>query len=366
METIKALNRSAAVTGVIGDHVAGTLATGFRARILSTLSSTATALTTRIMEAVVILLGAALVIEGNLTLGQLVAFYMIMGRVKAPLLQLSSLWETWQRVRVSIARLREIMDQAPEGEARKGAPASSLAGDVALDSVVVRYAETAEPVLDGVSFTVPSGQMAAIVGESGSGKSTLVRAFAQMIPLQGGAIRIGGVDLADVDLDDLRDRIGYVPQDVRLFSGTVRQNLSPDGTADDAAIARALDVADATGVISRLPSGLDTVLAADGANLSGGQRQRLALARALVRQPDILVLDEATSALDPDTEARVFDLVRQALAGRTIIVVTHRPSVAQRADRVIRLADGRVIQDRLARAGSAPMPAAALTAVEAS
>ena len=360
METIKALNHTAAVTAGMGDHVAATLATAFRARILSTVSATATAFTTRFVEAAVILLGAQQVIQGSLTLGQLVAFYMIMGRVKAPLLQLSSLWETWQEVRVSIARLREIMDEPIEDRAGGGRAVPSLRGDIVFQNVTVRYPGAVKPALADASFVLPPGQMVAVVGESGSGKSTLVRALTQMIPHQAGTIRIGGINLSRVDLEDLRDRIGYVPQDVRLFRGTVRQNLSPDAPADDAQIARALEAADLTAVIDRLPGRLDTPLEEGGTNLSGGQRQRLALARALVRQPDILVLDEATSALDPETEARIFDRLRDAFAGRTIIAITHRPTVAQRADRVLRLVDGVVDQDRPAPPrGAAARPAAA-------
>jgi len=247
----------------------------------------------------------------------------------------------YQDAALSVRMLGTIMNARPEWSGFRGMT-PPVKGAIEFSDVVFRYDQTKDPAIDGLSFTVPAGTIFGIVGHSGSGKTTVTRLIRGLYQLQSGAVRIDGHELRNIDLGYLRTQIGVVLQENFLFRGTVRDNIAiarPDTPLES--IIAAAQAAGAMEFIDRLPNGLNTVLEENGSNLSGGQRQRLAIARALLTHPPILVLDEATSALDPDSEAAVRDNLRQIALGRTLIIVSHRLSTLADAANILVLERGR-------------------------
>jgi ABC-type multidrug transport system fused ATPase/permease subunit len=289
--------------------------------------------------------GGYLVLQGVTTLGTLVAMQALFGLVLQPVNQLAGLAREAQKTAGAAERVYGFLDVPPQVADRAGAR-PPLPGPLPLvfDRVGFAY-EPGRPVLDEISFAVQPGETVALVGPSGAGKTSLVSLLPRFYDPTSGRILLGGDDLRDLSLQELRARIGFVFQDTFLFSGTVRENVALGApAADEAAVGAALEAANAAEFVARLPQGLDTRVGERGAHLSEGQKQRLSLARALLRDPAILILDEPTSALDARAEAVVQTALERATRGRTTFVVAHRLATVQRADRILVLDGGRIVQ----------------------
>lgn len=298
----------------------------------------------KLMPVAVIAVGAHAVFDQTMTVGALIAFQMLSGRVVAPLVQIVSLVHEYQETALSVKMLGEIMNRPAEGMRTSGGLEPVMHGKIEFDAVTFRYAPNAPPSLDRLSFTLPAGKVVGVVGRSGSGKTTLTRLIQGLYPVQEGVIRFDGVDSREIDLAHLRRSIGVVLQENFLFRGSVRDNIAiakPGASLEE--IVEAARIAGADEFIERLAQGYDTLLEENATNLSGGQRQRLAIARAMLLQPRILILDEAASALDPESEAIFLANLGRIAAGRTVIIVSHRLSTLVKADAIMVLNRGLIV-----------------------
>lgn len=296
------------------------------------------------MQISVVAYGATLALSGDLSVGALVAFLMLSGRVSGPLVQIVGLLNEYQEAAMSIRMLKTVMDEPPERGSHNRPARHPIQGQIVLDQVSFSYPGTNAPALDRVSLTVEPGQVVGIVGRSGSGKTTLTRLMQAIEQPSTGLLMIDGVDIRQIDLDHLRRNIGVVLQENLLFRGTIRDNIAmarPGAGMDEVTLTARL--AGAEEFIRRLPQGFETRVEEGGANLSGGQRQRIAIARALMGAPKVLILDEATSALDPESEMIVNRNLSAIARGRTVVVVSHRLSSLVRADRIVVMDQGRVV-----------------------
>ena len=288
-------------------------------------------------------LGAYLVLEGELMVGALIAFNILTARVTGPLVQMTGLIQQFQEVSLSVAMLGTIMNQPSEqGRAGNGLR-TPFRGEVEFQNIRFRYPTASAPALDQLTFTIPSGSIFGVMGRSGSGKTTVTRLLQGLHTPQEGLIKIDGHDLREIDLDHLRSQIGVVLQENFLFRGTIRENIAiakPHASTEE--VLRAARLAGADEFIERLPRSLDTMLEEGSSNLSGGQRQRLAIARALLLDPPILILDEATSALDAESEAIVQANLMSIAQGRTLIIISHRLSSLVPCDNILVMERGQV------------------------
>jgi ATP-binding cassette subfamily B protein len=288
-------------------------------------------------------LGALFVLSDQMTVGALVAFNMLGLRLAQPLIHASTLMQEYQRAVLSLKLLAQLMQTPPEPASGQLAP--KIRGHIEFEDVTFHYPGSATPAVKDISFAIEPGQVVGIVGRSGSGKTTLTRLLQGLYRPQAGLVKIDGQDLKELDLAHLRTQIGVVLQENFLFRGTVRENIAmtkPAASLDE--VVRAAQIAGAHEFIQRLPHGYSTMLEESAANLSGGQRQRLAIARALIHDPPVLVFDEATSSLDPESEAIVQQHLSGIARGRTIVIVTHRLSFVARADAIIVVDQGRLAQ----------------------
>ena len=294
----------------------------------------------------VLALGGWLAINGSIKLGVFLAFALYIGQMVAPVRALSSLITIGQEARASVIRVYEVIDSRPVVTQQPGAvdlPPGTP--DVELDNVTFGYLPS-EPVLRGLSLHVRPGETLALVGTSGSGKSTISLLLPRFYDVRGGAIRVGGQDVRDLTLDSLRASIGLVMEDSFLFSDSIRANIAygrPDATQQQ--IVAAARAAEADEFITSLPGGYDTVIGEQGLTLSAGQRQRVSLARALITDPVILILDDATSAIDAGIEAQIHATLRRVMTGRTTLLIAHRRSTLQLADRIAVLDEGRLVDE---------------------
>ncbi len=303
-------------------------------------------LASKVLTVVLLWLGARLVIDGELTVGGLIAFNMLSGRVNAPILKLSSLWQDFTQMKVSIKRLADIMDASPEPafQPHRSTP-PAIQGRVTFEHVSFRYSPKAPEVLTDLSFDVRPGEVIGLVGVSGAGKTTLTRLIQRLYSPDSGRILIDGMDLNLVDTAWLRRQIGVVGQDTLLFNRTVRENIAlADPSLKMDAVIEAAKLAGAHDFIAHLPEGYDTVIGERGGKLSGGQRARVAIARALATQPKLLLLDEATASLDYESERLIHDNMASIAEGRTVFMVAHRLSTLRMADRILVLENGRLIE----------------------
>ena len=302
----------------------------------------------KLSQLLVLWIGASLVLKGQLTLGQLIAFRIISGYVTQPLLRLSNIWQSIQELQVSFERLADVVDTPQESNSADQAkiPLPPIDGGVEFDDVVFSFAGPGgNPVLKRVKLNIAPGTFVGIVGQSGSGKSTLMKLLPRLYSPQKGRILIDGYDIDKVELYSLRRQIGIVPQDPLLFSGTVSENIAlTDPEASSEAIVEAAKMAGAHDFVMTLPAGYSTPVGERGASLSGGQRQRLAIARTLLGNPKLLVLDEATSALDYATERKVCDNLVHALKDCTVFFITHRLNTIRRADLIVMMDQGAVVE----------------------
>jgi ATP-binding cassette subfamily B protein len=286
-------------------------------------------------SALMIGIGGWLVHRGDVTLGTVVAFTLLLSSLFDPVQQLSQLYNTVQSAGAALNKLFQILDAKPEVDEHPAAVALPEAGELRVDGVTFSYAGAANPALNNVSITVGVGEKLALVGPTGAGKSTLAKLMARLYDPQSGVVSYGGVNLTMATMDSLRKRIVVVPQEGFLFNGTIRDNLRiARSDATDEQIDAAVAAIGATEHFATLPDGLDTEVRERGSRLSAGERQLVALARAALVDPRVLVLDEATSNLDPGTEAEVEQALERLMSGRTVIVVAHRLSTVQRADHI--------------------------------
>jgi ATP-binding cassette subfamily B protein len=296
--------------------------------------------------------GGHQVLEGNLTLGQLVGFNVYVVMLIWPLRMLGMIIAQGQRSAASAERVHEILQTAPViRDNPSGVPLpdrgpSGGRGDVRFEAVRFAYAPELPVVLDGFDLTVPAGQSVALVGATGSGKTTVARLIPRFYDVVAGAVLVDGVDVQRVRLRELRKAVGIVFEDTFLFSDSIAANIAfADPDASMELIARAARLAGAAEFIEELPEGYDTLIGERGFSLSGGQRQRLAIARAILADPRVLILDDATSSVDPTKEHEIRDALAEVMRGRTTIVIAHRPATIALADRVVLLGGGRVVAD---------------------
>ena len=320
--------------------------TSFKAATTSNISSNIGDFLTNFSTLIILWFGAKLVIDHQLTIGQLIAFQMLSGRVTSPLLRLVQLWQNLQQVLLSVDRIGDILNAAPETEAGTGLVLPPLKGEVDFDQVFFRYNANTEPVLKGISFNVEPGQFVGIVGRSGSGKSTLSKIIQRLYQIESGRILIDGFDIKSADLASLRQQIGVVLQEDFLFNGSILENITlgnPDITSEQ--VVEAARLAVAHDFISQLPYGYENNVGERGTALSGGQRQRIALARLFLTSAPILILDEATSALDSETEQQVLQNLKNVSYNRTVFLIAHRFAPLKRADLILVMEKG-VIAER--------------------
>jgi len=347
IQTLKAMAIEPQMQRRWEEQLAGYVSASFDVLSLGNWASQSVQFISKLVTALTLYFGAHLVIEGNLSVGELIAFNMLAGRVAQPVLRLAQLWQDFHQARVSIARLGDILNASPEpmfDPSRATLP--PIKGEVIFDHVNFRYRPDMSLALQDVSLKVLPGQVIGIVGPSGSGKSTLTKLIQRLYVPEAGRILIDGIDLTVVDVAWLRRQIGTVLQENVLFNRTIRENiaLADPGMAMERVIAAA-ELAGAHEFILALPDGYNTVVGERGASLSGGQRQRIAIARALVTNPRVLIFDEATSALDYESENIIQRNMRKICAGRTVFIIAHRLSAVRHADRIITIEAGRLVED---------------------
>jgi subfamily B ATP-binding cassette protein HlyB/CyaB len=347
VETLKAMAVEPQMQRRWEEQLASYVAASFKVLRLGNTASNSVQFVNKVVMAGVLYFGAQLVISGGLTVGELVAFNILAGRVSQPVLRLAQIWQDFHQARLSVARLGDILNTPPEPKfnpARAALPA--IRGDVVFDHVMFRYRIDGQQVLHDINFSVSAGQVIGMVGPSGSGKSTVAKLIQRLYIPESGRVLVDGVDLAMVDTSWLRRQIGAVLQENVLFNQSIRDNIAlPDPAMPIERVVEAAELAGAHDFILELPEGYDTIVGERGASLSGGQRQRIAIARALVTNPRILIFDEATSALDYESERVIQDNMARIAQGRTVFIIAHRLSAVRRSNRIITIDRGRLVED---------------------
>lgn len=345
--TVKAQNIELRTRWQWQERYARYVSAGFKTVLTSTTANSTSHFLNQLSSLLVLWVGAYLVLDQKLSLGQLIAFRTISGYVTSPLLRLAQLWQNFQEVGLSLERLSDIMDNPQEEDEteRDNIPLPSIQGAVRFENVSFRFAPSGPMQVANITLEFPAGVFVGIVGQSGSGKSTLMKLLPRLYPLNSGRILIDNYDITKVELYSLRRQVGIVPQDSLLFDGTVQENIAltrPDASPEE--IIEVAKVACAHDFIMNLPRGYNTRVGERGSGLSGGQRQRITIARTLLQNPRVLILDEATSALDYQTERQVCLNLAQAYKGRTVFFITHRLSTIQQADMILVMDQGSVAE----------------------
>jgi ATP-binding cassette subfamily B protein len=341
MRTVKALAIEPSQRRIWDQRSAEAITMHFRVGQISIAGNSVTDFLGKLLPVTLIVVGAGDVFDQTLSVGGLIAFQMLSGRVTQPLISLVGLVNEYQETALSVRMLGEVMNRAPEGRAGANGLRPVLDGEIKFDAVTFRYPGAQAMALNKASFTIEQGTVVGIVGRSGSGKTTLTKLIQGLYPVQEGIVRFDGIDAREIELSHLRRQIGVVLQENFLFRGTVRENLSvtkPDATFEE--LVEAAVAAGADEFIERLPMGYDTVLEENASNLSGGQKQRLSIARTLVARPRILILDEAASALDPESEAIFISNLSRIAVGRTVVMISHRLSTLVNADKIMVMQQG--------------------------
>jgi subfamily B ATP-binding cassette protein HlyB/CyaB len=347
IETVKSMAAEAQMQRLWEEQLASYVGASFAVTNLANYASQSIQLISKLVTTAVLFWGAHAVMTGSMTVGELVAFNMLAGRVAQPVLRLAQMWQDFHQTRLSIDRLGDILNTKPEGAfSTSQTSLPSLSGDIHVERLTFRYQIDGPEILKSVNVHIPAGQVVGIVGSSGSGKSTLAKLIQRLYMPESGRLLVDGTDIRMVNPLWLRRQIGVVQQESILFNRSVRDNIAL--TDPGAPIERVVTCAKLSGAhdfILQLAEGYDSVLGERGGGLSGGQRQRIAIARALIGNPRILVLDEATSALDYESEAVIQRQMRAICAGRTVLIIAHRLSTVRNCDRILTLEGGQIIED---------------------
>jgi len=345
MQTVKSLAIEGSMQKKWEGHLSGYVESGFK---LTNLSNTLSAFTTvlqKLMTLCILYFGVGLVIEQQLTVGQLIAFQMFANQFSNPILRLVGLWNEFQQTLLSVDRLGDILNSPTENVNKKAITLPKVDGQVRFENVAFKYNPNAPQVLNGFNLSVNSGESIGLVGRSGSGKSTLTKLIQRLYIANEGAIFVDGVDIRHMNPSWLRQNIGVVLQDNYLFSGTIKENIEFAMPGSSMAnIIRVSKIAGADEFISELPEGYDTIVGERGSSLSGGQRQRIAIARALLSNPKILIFDEATSALDYESEKIIQTNMNAIKHGRTMFIVAHRLSTVKDCTRIVVMDKGNIVE----------------------
>ncbi len=347
IQTVKAQNMELRARWQWQQRYGRYVSAGFKTVLTSTTAGSASNFLNQLSGLLVLWVGASLVLDQQMSLGQLIAFRIISGYVTSPLLRLAQLWQNFQEVGLSIERLSDIVDAEPEANEldRQNIPMPPIVGNVRFDDVLFRFGTSGPWQLNGVSLDFAAGSFVGIVGQSGSGKSTMMKLLPRLYDLESGRIVIDGYDIAKVELYSLRQQVGIVPQDTLLFDGSVQENIAltcPNASSDE--IIKAAKAAAAHEFIMELPNGYNTRVGERGSALSGGQRQRVAIARTVLQNPNLLILDEATSALDYDSERQVCLNLAEVFQDRTVFFITHRLSTIKNADVILLMDKGSAVE----------------------
>ena len=325
-------------------QLAAYVSASLSANNVAIVASGGVSLVSKLTSAAIMWMGALMVVDHQMTVGELIAFNMLAGQVSSPILRLAQLWDDFQQIGISMSRLGDVLNAHTEMESSK-TRMPRLRGAVTFDNVSFRYRADGVDVIRNVKLQIRAGEVIGIVGRSGSGKSTLAKLVQRLYVPERGRVLVDGQDIAIVDTASLRQQIGVVQQENTLFSRSVRDNIAlTDPALPLEKVMEAAQLAGAHEFICTLPEGYDTQVGEHGVGLSGGQRQRVAIARALISIPRILVFDEATSALDYESEKVIQDNMRQICAGRTVLIIAHRLSAVRDAHRIVVLDQGQVAE----------------------
>src|SRR5271157_3766781 len=344
-QTLKAASVEPMMQAQWEERLASYVSKSFDAGVTGALGQNMIQYVSKVTTALILFFGAQAVIQGSMSVGELIAFNMIASQVVQPILRLSQLWQDFQQVQVSVARLGDILNSPPEPVPQNLLTLPPPRGAIAFRNVTMRYRPDAADALRNVSLSIEAGEVIGIVGPSGSGKSTLTKTIQRLYSPQSGQVMIDGVDVAQLDPGWLRRQIGVVLQENILFNRTIHENIAlGDPAMPRVMVMQAARLAGADEFIAGLPQGYDTMIEERGANLSGGQRQRIAIARALVTNPRVLILDEATSALDYDSERIIQENMRAIVRGRTVIIIAHRLAAVRPCTRIVGMRRGEIVE----------------------
>lgn len=329
-----------------GDLQADYVKASYKTSMVSATAGTVGQFIQKVFDLLILFLGAKAVMDGNFTVGQLVAFRMLSGRVSGPVLRLVQLWQEYQQASLSVKRIGDIFNTAPEPVLNANQTSMpTLKGKIAFENVHFRYDPQGGEVIKGMSFDVEAGTIVGVVGRSGSGKSTVSKLIQRLYIPEGGKITVDGMDISLVNPAMLRKQIGVVLQENFMFNGTVAENISihcPAATMDQ--IIKCATIAGANDFILELPNGYDTIIGEKGMGLSGGQKQRIAIARAILADPKILIFDEATSALDYESESIIQNNLKEICKGRTVLIIAHRLSTLKDAQKIMVIDKGELTE----------------------
>jgi subfamily B ATP-binding cassette protein HlyB/CyaB len=345
-QTLKAASVEPIMQRQWEERLAAYVRVSFDATVLGALGQNSIQYVSKFTTAMILLFGAAAVIDGSMTVGELVAFNMIASQAIQPILRLSQLWQDFQQVQISVERLGDILNAPVERTTQNHLAPPPLGGAIELRNVDFRYRQDAPPVLKNFSLGVQPGEVIGIFGASGSGKSTTTKLIQRLYSPDQGQVLLDGVDAAQLDPGWVRRQIGVVLQENLLFNRSIHENIAlADPAMPRALVMRAAKLAGADEFIAGLPQGYDTPIEERGANLSGGQRQRVAIARALATNPRILIFDEATSALDYESERIIHNNMRAIVRGRTVIIIAHRLMAIRACTRIIGMHKGQIVEE---------------------
>lgn len=344
IDTIKAMAAEPRWVQQWEKQLAGYVAAGLAASNIGNVASGAVNLISKLVTVAIMWVGATLVVDNKLTVGELIAFNMLSGQVAAPILRLAQLWNDFQQVGISMQRLGDILNTRTEIAGQK-TRIPRIAGAIEFDQVAFRYRPDTPDVIRGISLKIAPGEVIGIVGRSGSGKSTLTKLVQRLFVSDHGRVLVDGQDIAIIDTTSLRQQIGVVLQENTLFSRSIRDNIALTNPALPLeAVIAAAKLAGAHEFICELPEAYDTKVGEHGTGLSGGQRQRIAIARALITNPRVLIFDEATSALDYESEKSIQDNMREICCGRTVLIIAHRLSAVRDANRIVVMERGQIAE----------------------